>query len=123
MAAVNVARTVATAGVGAWLPVAAAVPWAEARRAGPLGLIAHPHITAITAVPIATAATLVLMRRHVSIFDTPKDSLSIESRHSLIGSRVIRGNGARGLEAARQPGVTVKAPHKTYIRIQPPYSS
>jgi hypothetical protein len=122
MAAVNVARTVAAAGVGAWLLVAA-VPWAESRRAGPLGLIAHPHITAITAVPMATAATLVLMRRHMSIFDTPKDSLSIESRHSPIGSRVIRGNGARGLEATRQPDVTVKARHKTHILIQWPYSS
>jgi hypothetical protein len=90
MAAVNVPFTAATADVDAWLFAPDDAGWPEARRASPLSPIVHPHVPVMTEAPIATAATVVLMRRHMSIFDTPKDSLSSESRHPSIGSPVIR---------------------------------
>jgi hypothetical protein len=103
MAAVNVARTVATAVAGAWLLAADAMARPAGRPAGapdPLGLMPQPEIPAVTAAPMATRTTMVLMRRHMSIFATPKDWPGTESRHPSIGSQVIWGNDTPGLMAS-----------------------
>jgi hypothetical protein len=85
-------------------------------------LIPHPHATVMAEAPIATAATLVLMRCHMSIFDTPKDSLSVDSRHPSIVLGVIHGSGVHGLTAAEWlSDVTVKTSHMTYMWIRLPY--
>jgi len=97
MAAVNVALTVSTVDEGAGLLGVSVVRCAPAAPR----LMVQPNVPVMTEAPIATPVTVLPMRRHMSIFDTPKDSLRIESRHLANGLPVISGNGAEGLEASR----------------------